>query len=148
MPAWRGSRQRRRDRLSPGGSVRQEKPRGHKLTTVQNWLTIRAADGLEFPYLGYFEADIVLAGITVCNRGVLVVRDVLSAVPQVISCLRDLGQRDKLQEKSDAISSKTSETVKDLGFYFAYTFLRVPSVCTRNLNFIDTFLSRLGSFRA
>ena len=82
-------------------------PRGHKLTTVRNWLTIRAADGLELPYLGYFETDIVLAGTTVCNRAVLVVRDcpngrqvpgligtnVLSAVPQVTSCLRDLGMK-------------------------------------------------------
>ena len=50
-------------------------PRGHKLTTVRNWLTIRAADGLELPYLGYFETDIVLAGTTVRNRAVLVVRD-------------------------------------------------------------------------
>ena len=43
-------------------------PRGHKLTTVRNWLTIRAADGLELPYLGYFETDIVLAGTTVSTE--------------------------------------------------------------------------------
>ena len=82
-------------------------PRGHKLTTVRNWLTIRAADGLELPYLGYLETDIVLAGTTVCNRAVLVVRDcpngrrvpgligtnVQSAIPQVTSCLNDMGTK-------------------------------------------------------
>lgn len=83
------------------------KPRGHQLHTVKIWLTIRAADCLELPYLGYFETDITLSGVTVNNRAVLVVRDcshgrrvpgligtsVLSAVPQMASCLRELGTR-------------------------------------------------------
>ena len=49
-------------------------PRGHKLTTVRNWLTIRVADGLELPYIGYFETDIVLAGTTVVGRDSIPVR--------------------------------------------------------------------------
>ena len=45
------------------------------LKSAHNWLTIRAVDGLEVPYLGYFETDIVVSGITVHNRAVLVVRE-------------------------------------------------------------------------
>ena len=64
---------------------------------------------MELPYIGYFEADIAISGITVCNRAVLVVRDcstsrrvpgligtnVLSQVPQVASWLNDLGSQGK-----------------------------------------------------
>lgn len=42
-------------------------PRGHKLTAVRNCLTFRAADEMKLAYLGYFEADIVLSNVTVCN---------------------------------------------------------------------------------
>ena len=45
------------------------------LMSAHNWLTIRAVDGLEVPYLGYFETDIVVSGVTVHNRAVLVVRE-------------------------------------------------------------------------
>ena len=41
---------------------------------ANNWLTIRAVDGLEVPYVGYFETHIVISGVTVRNRAVLVVR--------------------------------------------------------------------------
>ena len=64
--------------------VEHLRPRGHLLTTVRNWLTVRAADGLELPYIGYFEAGIVISGITVCNRSVLVVRDCSTIV---VGCL-------------------------------------------------------------
>lgn len=50
-------------------------PLDHQRHTVRNWLTIQAADGLELPYLGYFETDIMLSGVTVNNRAVLVVLD-------------------------------------------------------------------------
>lgn len=40
-----------------------------------HWLQLRAANGLEIPYIGYLELDIELCGSTVPDCGVLVVRD-------------------------------------------------------------------------
>ena len=45
------------------------------LIAADNWLTIRAIDGWEVPYLAYFERDIVISGVTVHNWAVLVVRE-------------------------------------------------------------------------
>ncbi|XP_068607149.1 uncharacterized protein [Brachionichthys hirsutus] len=39
------------------------------------WLQLRAANGLEIPYIGYLELDVVLCGKVVPRCGVLVVRD-------------------------------------------------------------------------
>ncbi|XP_049333689.1 uncharacterized protein LOC125801279 [Astyanax mexicanus] len=39
------------------------------------WLQLRAANGLEVPYLGYLEVDIQVLGRTLPGMGVLVVRD-------------------------------------------------------------------------
>lgn len=39
------------------------------------WLQLRAANGLEIPYIGYVEMDVELCGKLVLKCGVLVVRD-------------------------------------------------------------------------
>lgn len=39
------------------------------------WLQLRAANGLDIPYIGYVELDVELCGRLVSNSGVLVVRD-------------------------------------------------------------------------
>lgn len=50
-----------------------------------HWLQLRAANGLEIPYLGYLEADVEVCGRTASRRGVLVVKDppVPATTPQV-----------------------------------------------------------------
>ena len=40
-----------------------------------HWLELRAANGLEIPYLGYLETDVEVLGKVVPGRGILVVRD-------------------------------------------------------------------------
>lgn len=40
-----------------------------------HWLELRAASGLEIPYLGYLEPDIEALGCFIPRRGVLVVKD-------------------------------------------------------------------------
>ena len=45
------------------------------LQDPNNWLTIRAANGLTVPYVGYLELDIEVCGVVVPKRGVLVVKD-------------------------------------------------------------------------
>ena len=40
-----------------------------------HWLQLRAANGLEIPYIGYLELDVTLCDKTIPNCGVLVVRD-------------------------------------------------------------------------
>ena len=39
------------------------------------WLTLTAANGLEIPYIGYLELDFEAQGVTIPQRGILVVRD-------------------------------------------------------------------------
>lgn len=46
-----------------------------------NWLTLRAANGLAIPYVGYLELDVDLCGISVPQCGVLVVKDPPGVVP-------------------------------------------------------------------
>lgn len=48
-----------------------------------HWLQLRAANGLEIPYIGYLELDIELCGSTIPNCGVLVVRDPPGSGPDV-----------------------------------------------------------------
>lgn len=40
-----------------------------------HWLELRAANGLEIPYLGYLEPDVEVLGCLIPRRGVLVVKD-------------------------------------------------------------------------
>ena len=81
-------------------------PQGHLLRSARNWLTIRAADGLEIPYVGYFETTVCIAGVSVDDRAILVVRDsgqqfpgvlgmnVLSHVPEFAACLQEVATTD------------------------------------------------------
>ena len=39
------------------------------------WLQLRAANGLEIPYVGYVELDVTVFGKAVPQRGILVVKD-------------------------------------------------------------------------
>ena len=43
----------------------------------QSWLKLRAANGLDIPYIGYIETDVVVpsSGKTVKDRGILIVKD-------------------------------------------------------------------------
>ena len=59
-------------------------PQGHELRSARNWLTIRAADGLEVPYVGYFETDVCVAGQVVADRAILVVRDAGQSLPGLL----------------------------------------------------------------
>nr|XP_021323533.1 uncharacterized protein LOC101885583 [Danio rerio]XP_021323535.1 uncharacterized protein LOC101885583 [Danio rerio]XP_021323536.1 uncharacterized protein LOC101885583 [Danio rerio] len=40
-----------------------------------NWLQLKAANGLEIPYVGYFETDVKVLGQTLRGQGILVVKD-------------------------------------------------------------------------
>ena len=67
-------------------------PQGLELHSARNWLTIRAVDGLEVPYVGYFETDVCVAGHVVADRAVLVVRDAGQSLPgllgmNVLACI-------------------------------------------------------------
>ena len=59
-------------------------PQGHELHSARNWLTIRAANGLEVPYVGYFETDVGVAGHVVADRAILVVRDAGQSFPGLL----------------------------------------------------------------
>lgn len=51
------------------------------------WLWLRAANGLEIPYIGYMELDCQVLGERIPKRGVLVIRDTpdVSPSPEVWS---------------------------------------------------------------
>lgn len=46
-----------------------------ELMESSEWLTLRAANGLEIPYVGYIDLDVEVAGECILKRGVLVVKD-------------------------------------------------------------------------
>ena len=50
-------------------------PKGRTLLSKSGWLTLTAANGLDIPYVGYFELDVEVLGITVPKRGILMVGD-------------------------------------------------------------------------
>ena len=51
------------------------RPRRSKLLDTNQWLTLTAANGLKIPYIGYLELDFEAQGVTILQRGILVVRD-------------------------------------------------------------------------
>ena len=51
------------------------RPRRSKLLEINQWVTLTAANGLEIPYIGYLELDFEAQGVTILQRGILVVRD-------------------------------------------------------------------------
>nr|XP_055035571.1 uncharacterized protein LOC129423357 [Misgurnus anguillicaudatus] len=44
-----------------------------------SWLQLKAANGLEIPYVGYFEVDVTVLGQTLPRQGILVVKDPVDA---------------------------------------------------------------------
>lgn len=50
-------------------------PWGQERLKSCNWLQLRAANGLDIPFLGYLELDVELCGKLISQCGVLVVRD-------------------------------------------------------------------------
>lgn len=50
---------------------------GDKLKSC-NWLQLTAANGLDIPYVGYFELDVEVLGKVIQKRGVLVVKDTVN----------------------------------------------------------------------
>lgn len=50
-------------------------PKVSDLLDTNKWLTLTAANGLEIPYIGYLELDFEVQGVTIPQRGILVVRD-------------------------------------------------------------------------
>ena len=56
------------------------RPWGHERLQACNWLKLRAANGLDIPYVGYLELDVELCGTSVPRCGVLVVKDPPGAV--------------------------------------------------------------------
>lgn len=62
----------------------------------EQFVTLKAANGLDIPYVGYIETDIVVHGHTVKDRGILIVKDVSGRdIPgligmNIISQCRDL----------------------------------------------------------
>ncbi|XP_062844567.1 retrovirus-related Pol polyprotein from transposon 412 [Trichomycterus rosablanca] len=55
-------------------------PLGQERLQSCHWLQLRAANGLEIPYLGYLELDVELCGKSMRDCGVLVVRDPLGGM--------------------------------------------------------------------
>ena len=51
------------------------KSKGQELLSTSGWLKLTAANGLEIPYLGYFELGVKAFGLNVPRRGILVVKD-------------------------------------------------------------------------
>lgn len=45
-----------------------------------NWLQLKAANGLDIPYLGYAEFDVSVFGKVIPRRGILVVKDGPTAI--------------------------------------------------------------------
>lgn len=57
-------------------------PWGKEKLLSCGWLQLRAANGLDIPYLGYLELDFVVLGKRIQSKGVLVVKDLsLSSLP-------------------------------------------------------------------
>ena len=52
------------------------------LLSTNTWLTLTAANGLDIPYVGYFEADVECCGKLIEKRGMLVVQDPPNASSQ------------------------------------------------------------------
>ena len=43
--------------------------KGKNLLSISGWLTLTAANELNIPYIGYFELDVEILGITIPKRG-------------------------------------------------------------------------------
>uniref|UniRef100_H3A9F5 Gypsy retrotransposon integrase-like protein 1 n=1 Tax=Latimeria chalumnae TaxID=7897 RepID=H3A9F5_LATCH len=50
-------------------------PLGQELLTTNGWLTLKAANRIDIPYIGYLELDVEAVGKKCSKRGILVVKD-------------------------------------------------------------------------
>lgn len=57
---------------------------GQCLKEPTSWLKLRAANGKEIPYLGYVALHLDVAGVTLSNVGVIVVKDNCLNVPGLV----------------------------------------------------------------
>ena len=57
-----------------------------KLVEMGAWLTLKAASGLQIPYLGYMELDVEVRGEVIPGRGILVVKDTHDASTHSRGC--------------------------------------------------------------
>ncbi|KAL2097674.1 hypothetical protein ACEWY4_006881 [Coilia grayii] len=100
-------------------------PLGQERLQSCHWLQLRAANGLEIPYLGYLELDVELCGKRMHGCGVLVVRDppgaMATTVPGVLGmnviskCYRELfGQHGSTLFELPAVSTAPHPVVKAL----------------------------------
>lgn len=48
---------------------------GNNIHPAFEWLKITAANGLDIPYIGYVELDVETMGLTIPERGFLIVKD-------------------------------------------------------------------------
>lgn len=54
----------------------------HHKTKDCSWLSLRAANGLDIPYVGYVELDVVVLAQSIPKRGILIVKDPLDPAGQ------------------------------------------------------------------
>ncbi|KAK0136668.1 hypothetical protein N1851_027171 [Merluccius polli] len=59
-------------------------PWGQERLQSCHWLQLRAANGLEIPYIGYLELEVRLCGKLMSSCGVLIVRDTPGGVPSQV----------------------------------------------------------------
>ncbi|KAK0146649.1 hypothetical protein N1851_014046 [Merluccius polli] len=59
-------------------------PWGQERLQLCHWLQLRAANGLEIPYIGYLELEVRLCGKLMSSCGVLIVRDTPGGVPSQV----------------------------------------------------------------
>lgn len=88
--------------------------RGIQLEQLK-WLSINAANNLQIPYNGYFEADIQLGGIEIPGRGILVVK-VRREIPMLIgmNILENLDQDTFVNHFCLKAPPKSSQVVEGL----------------------------------
>lgn len=92
------------------------------------WLKITAANGLEIPYVGYVELEVEAMGLTIPERGFLIVRD--SAQSCSVPCLLGMNVIKKCQE---LVHGEFETTMKgNLDSNWRQAFQRVQTVSVAN----------------
>lgn len=96
----------------------------HLMTSVNGlkdasaWLRLEAANALEFPYIGYFTADINVLGTVVKNKGILVQKDPPGFVPSRptsgILGMNVLGDMPEIRELLHTIETHDTNPKQDI----------------------------------
>ena len=88
------------------------------LEDASSWLRLEAANSLEFPYIGYFMADIKVLGTVVKDRGILVQKDPvgINRQKQVTGMLgmNVLGEIPEIKKLLKTINSHESPSIPDI----------------------------------